>query len=66
MRTGYYKVTIAKKPLPDNFTVVKPEKIAVTNDAVTCTIYANEFAQGNVAYCEINLLRMYNFFCEIY
>lgn len=47
------KVTIAKKPLPDNFTVAQPEKIAVTNDAVTCTIYAKRFAQGNVAYCEI-------------
>ncbi len=46
-------VTIAKTPLPKNFTATDVKVITHNSDDVACMLFAHNFAQGNVVYYEI-------------
>lgn len=47
------RVTIAKTPLPKNFTATEVKVITHSNDDVACMLFAYRFSQGNVVYFEV-------------
>lgn len=47
------KVTIAKTPVPKNFTATDVKVINYSGDDIACMLFAHRFSQGNIVYFEI-------------
>ena len=47
------RVTIAKTPLPKNFTATGVKVVTHNSDDVSCMLFAHRFSQGNVVYFEV-------------
>jgi len=47
------KVTIAKTPVPKNFTATDIKVISYNGNDVSCMLFAHRFSQGNLVYFEI-------------
>lgn len=47
------KVTVAKTPLPKNFTATDVKVITHNSEDVACMLFAHRFSQGNVVYFEV-------------
>ena len=47
------RVTIAKTPLPKNFTATDVKVVTYNGDDVACMLFAHRFSQGNVIYFEV-------------
>jgi murein DD-endopeptidase MepM/ murein hydrolase activator NlpD len=47
------RVTIAKTPLPKNFTATDVKVVTYNGEDVACMLFAHRFSQGNVIYFEV-------------